>query len=1112
MNLILMRLQKNFVSTVERHEDQIVKFFKVSKLVMMTNFDLTFFTNEENATLLNRFEKILKGVKTLDILVGYFRASGFNLMEQPLAKCEKIRILVGIDVDKEVNDWFRKAKQQSAIDFETDEKTREIALQKILKGINNEDEFSQEGYESVHKFIQYISENRLEIRAYKKGKIHAKVYVVKYDEETGTEYGKVITGSSNFSYSGLVGNREFNVELKNRADVDFASEQFEDLWKDGVDISEDFVTLIKTETWLRDDITPYELYLQMLSEYFKDKLDDDKEKWKGVPDGYFELRYQKDAVIEAERNLEKYGGTFLSDVVGLGKTYIAAMLAKRIGGRNLVICPPVLIENWQTVLREFGVGNVQVKSRGMLEKIVEEDEAFDNVFIDESHYFRNQKTRSYALVDRIVAGANVICISATPQNNYPADLESQIYLFQNKKDSNIEGIRDLEIFFNSIRVEYNEASKKDKENDTNIYTTKVIRKNSKLIREQLLSKIMVRRTRKEIKKHYKDDFKQQGLSFPDITEPVRAFYKFDEELEKLFTENLQFISDFEFARYTPVKYLKEGVDVFSKEDLQIQQVSQVNLEGFMKTLLFKRLDSSFFAFFQTLSRFQSNYEDFIRMYEKEGFVAISKTVDIYDLLDNDNFEKIEQMVEEGRIIKYSKNDLKSEYMDILKNDLSLLIAFRKRWEGYLYPSGYKQEEKFEINIDLKLEKIISLLKTEKRLQKKVVIFTEAGETADYLGRKLQEKFGEEVVYFTGASSNAKKESIQQNFNPDSKIQKNDLRILVTTDVLSEGVSLHRANALINYDITWNPTRILQRVGRINRVGAKFDEIFLYNFFPTSTAEDALGLEKNAIAKIQYFHNLLGEDAKYLSNEEDLQSHELFDKINSKEYLEGETEEESEMKYLDIIRKIRDNDLELFKKIQKLPKRSSSARIYKNFAGSVITFFQKGALKRFYISGNNNKEMSFLEAVKVFSSLPDCEKEKLPENFFDLVGKNKKAFVDDFYGQEEAMFAKEKVRKNSNRSFALEKLAMIKKTEFLEEDDYNKSYIEGLKIFLKKGSENEQVLKEFKVACDKSNDVRVYLEKFQELIPKTQIDRVLKKQKEREDKPSEVILSEAIVST
>lgn len=1074
--------------------------------------DLTFFSNDENGTLLERFHRILKGVKTLDILVGYFRASGFNLMEESLEKCEKIRILVGIDTDKEVSDWFQQAKQKISFDFETDEKTKEKALRDVLEGINNEEEYTQEGYESVHKFIQYIQEDRLKIRAYRKGKIHAKVYIVKYDEDTGTEYGKVITGSSNFSYSGLKGNREFNVELKNRADVDFASEQFEDLWNDGVEISEEFISLVQTKTWMRNDITPYELYLKMLSEYFKEELHDDKDRWKGVPDGFFELRYQKDAVIEAERNIKKYGGTFLSDVVGLGKTYIAAMLAKRMGGKNLIICPPVLIQNWENVLREFGVMNFQVESRGMLEKIADEEQVYDNVFIDESHYFRNQKTQSYALLDRIVAGANVICISATPQNNYPADLESQLYLFQNKKDSTIEGVRDLETFFNVISQRFKEAQKKDKDEETNANTQKAIKKNAKMIREQLLEKVMVRRTRKEIRKYYKDDFKQQGLTFPEIADPIRAFYEFDAELEDLFQKNLDFINAFQFARYTPVNYLKKSADIFSQKEIQIQKISQKNLKGFMKTLLCKRLDSSFFAFFQTLTRLQEHYENFIKMYEEQDFVAISKNVDVYDLLDNDNFEKIEKMVEEGRVMKYPKKDLQSEYLEVLKSDQKLLQEFLQKWENYLYPKGYKEDEKYNISEDLKLNKLLILLEKESSLQKKVVLFTEAGETAQYLYKKLEKIYGEEVMFFSGASSENDKLKIQRNFNPDSKKKEDDVRILIATDVLAEGISLHRANAMINYDISWNPTKILQRVGRINRVGSKFDEVFLYNFFPTSRAESELGLEKNAVSKIQYFHHLLGEDAKYLSEEEDLVSHELFNKINSKEFLEGEDDEESERKYLEIIRKVRDETPELFAKIEKLPKRSSTARTYKNFAGSVLTFFQKGAMKKFYIAGSSNKEMTFLESVQVFSCNPDKEKEGLPKNFFDLVKRNKQQFVNDFYGKGEAMMQKEKVKKSSNRTFAIKSVQDIKNSDFLMEDFYNKKYVEQLLVFLEKGAENEQVTKDFKERCKDCNDPRVLLETFQELIPQSQIDRVLQKQKLREDEPSQVILSEAIISS
>jgi hypothetical protein len=233
----------------------------------------------------------------------------------------------------------------------------------------------------------------------------------------------------------------------------------------------------------------------------------------------------------------------------------------------------------------------------------------------------------------------------------------------------------------------------------------------------------------------------------------------------------------------------------------------------------------------------------------------------------------------------------------------------------------------------------------------------------------------------------------------------------------------------------------------------------------------------------------------LSNEEELVSHELFNKLNSKEYLEGEEDDgENERKYLEIIRKVRDENPELFEKIQKIPKKSSSARSYKSFLASVLTFFQKGSLKKFYISGSSNKEMSFLDSVKVFSCNPDCQREKLLENFFTLVERNKKAFINDFYGKEEAMFEKEKIKRSGNRAFAISIIQQILNADFIMEDFYKKKYAEGLQVFLEKGAENEQALKDFKAQCGDCNDLRVMLEVLQQLIPKRKSKGFLKNKK------------------
>ena len=189
--------------------------------------------------------------------------------------------------------------------------------------------------------------------------MHAKIYVMR-DYKDSPDFGRVITGSSNFSQSGLVNNLEFNVELKNSADVQFALDKFEELWKESVDISQECVDTIENDTWIKSDITPYEMYVKFLYEYFKEEINDDmnvlaNDKNKYFPDGFRPLQYQKDAVTQAKRILEKHNGMFLSDVVGLGKTYICAMLAQELEGKKLILCPPVLVDYWENVMFNFGV-------------------------------------------------------------------------------------------------------------------------------------------------------------------------------------------------------------------------------------------------------------------------------------------------------------------------------------------------------------------------------------------------------------------------------------------------------------------------------------------------------------------------------------------------------------------------------------------------------------------------------------------------------------------------------------------------------------------------------------------------------------------------------------
>src|SRR5574344_3020988 len=398
------------------------------------NNDLTFFTNEPERTLYDRFNKILmKETEFFDVLVGYFRASGFYLLQDSLDNVHKTRILIGINTDKKIVEMYKESQMQLEDLSQSAYTMKKEYIEKVQKEFD-ESEDNEEIDKGVNKFIELIRNGKLELRVYPKAPIHAKVYIMRNYSDY-SDYGKVITGSSNFSANGLQNNLEFNVELKGNGDVEFAYKKFNELWEDGIEVNQECIDTIKNETWIKNDITPYEMYLKFLYEYFKEEINDDKTfqfNSDYVIDGFKPLQYQMDAVIQAKRMLAKHNGVFISDVVGLGKTYMCALLAKELVGRKLFIVPPVLIDYWEKVLRDFGVIGFKVISNGSLKKVTENKEykEITYIFIDEAHKFRNDQTDNYRMLDEICTNKQVILITATPQNNYLYDISSQMFLFE----------------------------------------------------------------------------------------------------------------------------------------------------------------------------------------------------------------------------------------------------------------------------------------------------------------------------------------------------------------------------------------------------------------------------------------------------------------------------------------------------------------------------------------------------------------------------------------------------------------------------------------------------------------------------------------------------------
>lgn len=1034
------------------------------------NTDQTFFTNEPNSTLLDRFNNTLRAVQYFDVLVGYFRTSGFYNLYEQFENIDKIRILVGLNVDMKTVQIIDSARQQTNLDFNSHKHTREAALESVVTELDvSDDDYHTEL--GIKKFIEFLTTDcvdpeedknrggngkKLEFRAYPSSNLHAKVYISRYKEEQVT-YGSVITGSSNFSTSGLIANREFNVELKNRSDVDFALNQFEDLWKDGVDISEKYVDTVRTKTWLNEDIAPYELYLKMLYEYFKEDINLDQEIEIDMPEGYMDLQYQKQAIVSAMKILKAYNGLFLSDVVGLGKTYISAMLAQQLSGGKLIICPPVLVDYWKDTFFEFGVKKFEVESVGKLDRILEKDiDRYETIFIDEAHRFRNEYTQGFEKLAEITFNKKVVLVTATPLNNTFLDLFNQLKLFQSPRRSTIPGVVNLDKFFNKWMGELARYKKSDPE------YIELIKAGSKDIREKVLKYIMVRRTRGEIKKYFSEDMTEQGLFFPEVADPHRIIYKFNDTIGAVFSKTLKHLKQFSYSRYMPLTFLERQLTEF---ELQ----GQKNVGGFMKGILVKRLESSFFAFKMSVSRFLKSYEDFIKMFD-EGRVLISKKVNVYDLLDNDDEEKIQDLIESDKVQEYESKEFKPEFRIALENDYQMLKKVKDLWK--------------DIDDDPKLDTFISYLKKGGELaNKKIIVFTESVDTGNYLFDHLKSEFPNEVIFFSskgGRISSGRivrseaRRIINNNFDPTSKTQEDEIKILLSTDVLAEGVNLHRSFSILNYDLPWNPTRVLQRVGRINRVGTIHKEINIYNFFPTDESEQELGLENNIKSKIQAFHDTLGEDAKYLTDEEIVTSHELFGdtlykKLTSKKTYEQEDDElRSELEYLKIIRDIRDKQPELFEKIKRLPKKARSGRSGSEKNDGLITFFRKDRLKKFiYNNVDTSIEVPFFDAIQLFKSTTETERKDIPKEFYDLLIKNKNTF--DQITQDELTDIGKSRGGRSNEHYVMARLKVKEFRRYSAFTDEDEDFIQIILDKYQEGLIPKNITKRIKKLMEKQKD-------------------------------------------
>ena len=937
--------------------------------------DITFITNEGENTLERRLTELLKNADALDILVGYFRASGFDLIARHFAPDSQIRVrvLVGIGADAKTVHRVKKG-----LDFQSTASVREKCANAAEKDMAESPD-SGEVERGARKCMEMLEGKRMEIRAYPDRNLHAKLHIITF-AEGDRDRGRVITGSSNLTESGLVHNLEFNVELKNTEDHEFALKKFNELWEKSTDVSAAMLETLQNRTWLRDNITPRELYLKCLSEYFRAELDDTRPDDK-LPGGMMQLEYQRQAVRNAERIINSYGGVFLSDVVGLGKTYMAAMLAKRLGGHSVVVAPPAVLDGespgaWPAVFRKFNAP-LYPHSLGRLDNFPQHElDQCDNFFIDEAHRFRAGGGVRYDRLTELCRKKRVILVTATPYNNRPSDILNLMSLFQPRRESDIPGVPNLDDFFGT-------HSRKLKNAPAGQRVT-IAREIAADIRHRVSRFVTVRRTRAEIAAHFPDDLRNANLKFPIVEKPVPLLYRMNPDESAAFDAAIETAKKLAYARYQPLTYLKDPAAHHAVA------AAEVNLVGIVKTLLVKRLESSFTAFRGTVDRLIKSHRDFINAYE-EGFVYFSKRDmgKIMECIDEGRNDELQKLLDEGRGHRMDAKEFLPRLGQDLKADLLKLEKLQAVWR--------------EIKTDPKLDAFTKELRENKDLRSgKIVVFTESTETAKRLADELRKIPDEHVLLYHSGVGAGEKKKVARNFDAARGLIEHDYRVLVATEALAEGVNLHAAHAVVNYDIPWNPTRLMQRAGRINRVGGSHDRIHIFNFFPTEQGDNQIELTEKARVKLTAFVSLLGSDFRHLTEDEDVDSFRLFDILNSAAIVEGEgadEDDESELKYLREIEKVRDEDPELFERVRNLPRKARTARPAASAedGGALLTYFKvDDKLDKFFISRpeSDPRELSFVRAADKLHANAKTPRARLPRSYFDLLGANRAAFHTD----------------------------------------------------------------------------------------------------------------------
>ncbi len=850
--------------------------------------------------------EFLKRATRAHFVLGHLFIPGLDPIIDRIGQVESLRCLVGNTTHAETPEQLlerhlRVEDVQGQIEGQLYVKRPELrrivrkAAEDLREAIALMDQ-TEESLGLLRSLTGLIEDRKLLFRIYPRGRLSTKAYLFEANSG-GARNGDgevAVLGTSNLTHVRVAHPADLNVVVRGRENYAGIMAWFEELWDQSVDFGPAVIEAIQN-SWASDLIRPYDVYIKTLYSLLKDRLDDEANREVLWDDEIVNALadYQKLAVRQAVQKIRDYGGAFIADVVGLGKSFVGAAILKQFERnertRGLIVCPAHLVTMWDRYNEHYQL-NARVMSMGLLRRegdgasnILLDDDRYrfrDFVLIDESHNFRNTETQRYRLLQQFLAAGKRCCfLTATPRNKSGWDIYNQIKLFHQEDQTDLPiDPPDLREYFRSVE-----------RGDRSL--------------PELLSHVLIRRTRNHIVKWYGYDAETDQPIDPSLYAEYRSGkrrcyvriagrkqffprrelgtiqYSIEDTYAGIYQDLRRGIGNpghrrlqdeppdgLTFARYAIGRYLRR--DKVDDPRYARLRSATASLHGLIRILLFKRFESSVHAFRETVRRLITSHLAFKSAVES-GRIPTGEEADLIapDLGDGDD-----ALLDQGGRAATTAYDSEDFLQDYLIRDLEHDLGMLHRILEMVAPITPDQ--------DAKLSVLNEMIGGPTPGGRKVLIFTQYTDTAEYLYKGLDPGGNDPLVavVHSGVSDYS---GIVGRFAPRSNPTLNrkgsgpEIRTLIATDVLSEGMNLQDCDTIINYDLHWNPVRLIQRFGRIDRIGTEFEIIRGFNFLPETGLERNLGLRQRLQQRIQEIHDTIGEDAAILDASERLNESAMY---------------------------------------------------------------------------------------------------------------------------------------------------------------------------------------------------------------------------------------------